>query len=119
MKTVLVVDDDSEVRNILKLLLSADGLRVLEAENGDAALALAREHIPDLIISDVMMENVNGFMLIQFLREDPSTAKIPVILATGKAQSAGAWDMDPSIAYLQKPIAPDELLAAVKKMMKP
>ena len=67
MKTVLVVDDDSEVRNILKLLLSADGLRVLEAENGDAALALAREHIPDLIISDVMMDKVNGFMLIRFL----------------------------------------------------
>ncbi len=119
MKSILVVDDDAEIRKILKLLLSSDGFNVLEAENGEVALGLAREKIPDLIISDIMMENVNGFMLFEFLRDDVSTENIPVIFVTGRAQSAGAWDMDSSIAYLQKPIAPDELLAAVRRMMKP
>jgi two-component system response regulator MprA len=118
MKTVLIVDDDEEIRTVMRRILSVEGFIVLEAENGQVALEIAREKIPDLIISDIMMENVNGFMLFEFLRGDTSTDKIPVILATGKAQKAGAWEMDPSVAYLEKPIAPDELLAAVKRMMK-
>ena len=89
MKTVLVVDDDSEVRNILKLLLSADGLRVLEAENGDAALALAREYIPDLIISDVMMDKVNGFMLIRFLSGRPIHGKDSRDSCNGESTECG------------------------------
>jgi DNA-binding response OmpR family regulator len=118
MKTILIVDDEEDIRNILRVTLLADGFSVLEAENGEIALGLAREKIPDLIISDVMMENVNGFMLFEFLREDTSTEKIPIILVTGKAQSAGAWETEPGVAYLQKPLAPDELLAAVRRMLK-
>jgi len=118
MKTVLIVDDDAEIRTLMKRILSVEDFSVLEAENGEAALEIARKKIPDLIITDIMMENINGFMLFEFLRADKSTAKIPVILATGEAQKAGAWGMDPSVAYLEKPIAPDELLIAVKRMMK-
>lgn len=119
MKTILVVDDDPDVRTMLKLTLAAEGFSVLEAENGEAALGLAREKIPDLIISDIMMENMNGFMLFEFLRQEASTEKIPVILVTGKAQAAGAWEVETGATYLQKPVAPDDLLAAVRRMLKP
>lgn len=118
MKTVLIVDDDTEIRNLIRKILSVEGFNVVEAENGEAALEIARKEIPDLIISDIMIENVNGFMLFEFLQADISTTNIPLILATGKAQKAGAWQMDPRVAYLEKPIAPDELLAAVKRIMK-
>jgi CheY-like chemotaxis protein len=117
MKKVLIVDDDEEMRNLMGKILAAENFNVLEADNGEAALEIARDKMPDLIISDIMMENVNGFMLFEFLRADRSTDKIPIILATGKVQGAGAWKSDPSVAYLEKPIAPDELLAAVRRTM--
>ena len=115
MKTILIVDDDAEIRKLEKIILDKEGFAVIEAEDGASALEIAKAKIPDLIISDVMMENINGFMLFEFLRDDPKTEKIPMILVTGKAQTAGAWNLDPNIGYLQKPVAPHELLAAVKK----
>lgn len=115
MKTILIVDDDAEIRKLEKIILEKEGFSVIEAEDGASALEIAKEKLPDLIISDVMMENVNGFMLYEFLRDDPKTEKIPMILVTGKAHSAGAWNLDPHIGYLQKPVAPHELLTAVNK----
>jgi len=115
MKTILIVDDDIEMRTLLRLILKREGYKILEADNGEAALDLAKVNIPNLIISDIMMENINGFMLFEFLLDDPLTQNIPMILVTGKAQNAGAWKMDPRIAYLEKPVAPIDLLDAVKK----
>lgn len=118
MKTILIVDDDAAIRKYERIVLVREGFEILEAEDGAAALEIAKAKIPDLIISDVMMENMNGFMLFEFLRDDPATEKIPMILVTGQAQSAGAWNMDSKIGYLLKPVSPDELLSAVKKWIK-
>jgi CheY-like chemotaxis protein len=115
MKTILIVDDDAEIRKLEKLILGKGGFAVIEAEDGASALEIAKAKMPDLIISDVMMDNVNGFMLYELLRDDPKTEKIPMILVTGKAYTAGAWNLDPNIGYLQKPVAPHDLLAAVKE----
>lgn len=115
MKTILIVDDDAEIRKLEKIVLAKEGFNIVEAEDGASALELAKAKLPDLIISDIMMENINGFMLYEFLRDDPRTEKIPVILVTGEAQAAGAWKMDPHVGYLQKPVAPHDLIAAVKK----
>jgi twitching motility two-component system response regulator PilH len=115
MKTILIVDDDDQIRTLQKMILSKEGFAVIEAEDGASALEIAKAKMPDLIISDVMMENVNGFMLYEFLRDDPKTENIPMILVTGKAYAAGAWNMDPHVGYLQKPVTSDDLLAAVKK----
>ena len=104
METILIVDDDAEMRTLLRLILKREGYKVLEAENGEAALELAKVKIPSLIISDIMMENINGFMLFEFLHDDPSTQNIPMILLTRKAQTAGAWKMDSTFAYFEKPI---------------
>ena len=94
-----------------------EGFKILEAEDGAAVLEIARAKLPDLIISDVKMDNLNGFMLIEYLRDDPATAKIPLILVTGKAQNAGMWDFDRNIGYLRKPVSPGQLLNAVKLMI--
>ena len=118
MKTILVVDDDDDIRKFMKIVLEKEGFSILEADDGSKALDLAKENLPDLIISDVMMENVNGFMLHELLRDEKTTAGIPMILVTGAAQRAGAWEADPSVRYLQKPVSIPDLLAAVRERMK-
>ncbi|HTX17182.1 MAG TPA: response regulator [Bacteroidota bacterium] len=117
MKKILVVDDDPDVRKLWDIVLTKQGYTVIEAEDGSAALDLAKENLPDLVISDVMMENLNGFMLYELLRDEPKTRNIPMIFVTGEAQKAGAWASDPSVAYLEKPVEPQELLDAVKKKL--
>jgi Response regulator containing CheY-like receiver, AAA-type ATPase, and DNA-binding domains len=118
MKTVLIVDDDSEMRKLIRIILSKEGYGIIEAEDGSAALDIAKGKSPDLIISDIMMENVNGFMLYELLHDDPVTEKIPMIFVTGTTQKAGAWDSDPNVVYLEKPINTQQLLNAVKKYCK-
>jgi CheY-like chemotaxis protein len=118
MKTILIVDDYAPMREFERKVLVREGFEILEAEDGAAALEIAKVKLPDLIISDVMMDNVNGFMLFEYLRDDSATEKIPMILITGEAQRAGAWNFDSNIGYLRKPVSPDELVSAVKKWIK-
>ncbi|HTR82223.1 MAG TPA: response regulator [Bacteroidota bacterium] len=117
MKTILIVDDDPDNRKLIEIILSKQGYKIIEAEDGSIALDLAKEKIPDLIITDVMMENLNGFMLYELLRDEPATKKIPVIFVTGEAQEAGAWDSDPAVEYLEKPVNTNQLLEAVKRSL--
>ena len=117
MKTILIVDDDPDMRKLATIILTKEGYRIIEAEDGSIALDLAKAKTPDLIISDVMMENVNGFMLYELLHDDPRTKNIPMIFVTGEAQRAGAWDSDPNVLYLEKPIVMQQLIDAVKKAL--
>ena len=118
MKTILIVDDDIAVRTMMKIVLNENGFVTLEAENGSAAFTLASEKQPHLIISDVMMDNMNGFMLLEMLRKDLTTRRIPVMLITGAAQKYGAWDSEKKVGYFQKPLSMDDLLTAVRKRLR-
>ncbi len=118
MKTILIVDDDAAVRDMMRIVLNSNGFETLEADDGSTALTLAMEKKPDLIISDVMMDNVNGFMLYEMLRKDSSTRKIPMILITGEAQKFGAWDSEKNVGYFQKPVSMHEVVTEVKRRLK-
>lgn len=100
------------------MALKSEGYETLEADNGAAAFDLARVRHPHLIISDVMMDNGSGFLLRELLRDDPETTSIPMILMTGYAQKAGAWEADPDLEYLAKPFNVPTLLAAVRRKLK-
>ncbi len=117
MKTILIVDDDPDMRKLATIILTREGYEIIQAEDGSVALDLAKAKMPDLIISDVMMENVNGFMLYELLQDDPVTENIPMIFVTGEAQRAGAWDSNPNVLYLEKPIVMQQLIDAVNKVM--
>jgi len=119
MKKILVVDDEKGLRDSVIAALQDQGFETIEADNGATGLDLARSHRPDLIISDVMMDNGNGFFLRELLLEDPKTASIPLILMTGQAQRAGAWESDPDVEYLTKPFKVEQLLAAVERKIIP
>ncbi|MGB3619376.1 MAG: ATP-binding protein, partial [Catalinimonas sp.] len=115
---VLIVDDHAELRRYIRENLPA-GCHVLEAENGRVALALAVEHVPDLIVSDVMMPEMDGLALLRALRQNEKTNHVPVILLTARAAvedklsglQSGADD------YLVKPFVPDELRARVHNVV--
>ena len=118
MKRILVVDDEENIREAVRFVLQDEGCEVLEAENGAEAVRIIAEKRPDMIVSDVMMDSGNGFMLREILLENPATASIPVVLMTGAAQGAGAWSSDPSIGYLAKPFTAAELVEVVRDGLK-
>ena len=119
MQTVLIADDEHNIRHILDFSLHAEGFDVLSAHTGEDALTLAREHAPDLIILDVMMPGKGGIETCRALKEDPQTAPIPVILLTARSskadreagKEAGAND------YITKPFSPQRVIEAVHDLL--
>jgi DNA-binding response OmpR family regulator len=111
---ILVVDDESNILDVLELYLLREGFQVVRAADGQAALRLYTEEQPDLVILDLMLPRVEGLSVLRHIRQQ--TALVPVILLTAKGQEAdklagfagGADD------YVTKPFSPRELVARVK-----
>lgn len=115
--SILIAEDDDDIRSLLRLYLEGDGYRVLEAPDGAAALRLAREESPDMAVLDVMMPEMNGFELTQALRK---YSDIPILILSAKSQdndkilglNLGADD------YIAKPFNPVEIVARVKAQLR-
>jgi CheY-like chemotaxis protein len=118
MKTVLIVDDEPAGRKALAASLKVRGYNTLEAEDGMMGLDFAAKYRPDVIVSDVNMDNMNGFMMLQGLMAEPLTAQIPVIMMTGAAQEAGAWQSEAHITYLEKGFSTQQLTSAIESVTK-
>jgi two-component system phosphate regulon response regulator PhoB len=115
MRSVLVVDDDPDIRDIARLKLEQAGLQVLTEADGEAGLAAALQTVPDLLLLDWMMPRMTGIEVCRRLRETPQTANVPIILLTAKAQEA---DIERGFAagandYIVKPFSPRELVIRV------
>ena len=117
MSTVLVVDDEPMVREVLTQYLAADGFEILEAGDGDAAVDQVTEHAPDLVLLDLMLPRRNGLDVLSFIR---STSQLPVILLTARGEEAdrvrgleaGADD------YIVKPFSAREVVARVRSVLR-
>jgi signal transduction histidine kinase len=120
MKKILVIDDEEWLREMVQMALRQRGFEVIEAENGAVGIEVAGKELPDLILCDVNMEKVNGYMALSALRNESATASIPVILMTGLADSAGMrHGMELGADdYLPKPFTLDALYAAVDARLK-
>ena len=118
-ETILAVDDDVDILNLLEMSLDSDGFNVITASDGLSALEGAKAHTPDLILLDLMMPKMDGFEVINKLRADSQTRTIPVIMLTARAQvdekiqglDAGADD------YITKPFDLKELTARIKAVL--
>jgi len=116
---ILAADDDEDILQLVAFRLGRSGYRVLQAHDGEEALALATEHEPDLAVLDVGMPKLDGFEVVRRLRAQESTRAMPIIMLTARAQDtdveegfdAGAND------YLRKPFSPHELKARVQAML--
>ncbi len=120
MKRILVIDDEEWLREMIQLALRQKGYEVVEAENGAVGIEKARQILPDLILCDVNMEKVDGYLTLSSLRNEPATASIPFILMTGLADNAGMrHGMELGADdYLPKPFTIDALYAAVDARLK-
>ncbi len=116
--TVLVVEDHAEVRAYIRRHLEP-GYRVLEAADGEAGLTAAREQLPDLVVSDVMMPGLSGFELCRALKTDPETSFLPVILLTAKAEHEDRLEGlgEHADDYLTKPFDPAELRVRIENLI--
>lgn len=113
--TILVIEDENSIRNDLTEILLFEGYTVLSADNGATGLQLAIEQLPDLILSDVMMPEMDGYELLSALSENPLTRLIPVILVSAMAETEN-WraGMNKGAAdYLIKPFTRNQLLDAI------
>lgn len=120
MKRILVIDDEEWLREMIQLALRQKGYDVIEAENGAVGIEKARKSLPDLVLCDVNMEKVDGYLTLSSLRSEPSTAAIPFILMTGLADNAGMrHGMELGADdYLPKPFTIEALYAAVDTRLK-
>jgi two-component system phosphate regulon response regulator PhoB len=113
--TILVADDDEDVMAVLLDTLEPEGFRVLSANDGETALAIARTEYPDVLVLDWMMPGLDGLQVCRALRadSDPRLAEVPVVLITGRSDAADtATGFDAGVTdYLTKPFKPSVLLA--------
>jgi DNA-binding NarL/FixJ family response regulator len=116
MKTILIIEDQAEMRRNISTILRLEKFRPVAAENGRTGIEAARKEKPDLILCDVMMPELDGYGVLAELRTDPVTAAIPFIFLTAKGEKTdirsgmnlGADD------YLTKPVAKADLLNAIR-----
>ena len=119
-KTILLIDDDPYILDVMGRQLKAKGFRVLSTTDPEQGCAIAEKESPDLILSDIAMPGIDGFAVIQWVRNNEKTRKIPLILLTGsdkmadveKGFAAGAQ------AYLLKPVDWDAAWAKIEPFLK-
>lgn len=114
-KTVLVAEDEPDIRALITFSLEYAGYRVIEALNGEDAVRLAREEQPDLVLLDVRMPKLNGYQACSVLKEDLLTKEIPIVFLSARGQETEirqGLDLGAE-EYILKPFAPDELYRRV------
>ena len=120
MHTVLVVDDETDILELVTFNLERQKFNVITADNGISAVQIAKEKLPDLIVLDLMLPGIDGFSVFKELRGDPRTSAIPVLMLTAKGEvndriaglELGADD------YVTKPFSPKELMLRVRALLK-
>jgi DNA-binding response OmpR family regulator len=118
-QSVLIVDDEPMARTLLRLMLVRAGFNVSEAENGSDALAKVKKNRPDIVLLDVMMPGMDGFMVCESIRGNEDMADLPIIMLSAKT------DLDSinrglrlgATKYLTKPISPEDLTEHVREAL--
>jgi two-component system alkaline phosphatase synthesis response regulator PhoP len=119
-KRVLIVDDEPDIRELVRYNLERESFQVLEAEDGERALEVVRKEMPEIVVLDVMLPGADGLEICRMLRAQPQTAKLPIVMLTAKAGEVdrilgleiGADD------YLTKPFSPRELVARIRAVLR-
>ncbi len=116
---ILVVDDEPTIVRLMEFILARQGHAMIVATNGEDALEKIRTQKPDLVLLDIMMPRIDGYAVAQTVRADPSTASLPIIMLSAKAQEE---DIRKGLEvgvdeYITKPFAPDHLVQVVAEYL--
>ncbi len=120
MKTILIIDDEADIRDILSYNLKKEGFNVLTAEDGKEGIDIAKKHLPDLILLDVMMPEMDGIEVCEILKSDVNTQNILICFLTARNEdysqlagfNAGGDD------YVSKPIKPKLLISRISAILR-
>jgi CheY-like chemotaxis protein len=114
--TVLVIDDDPAVRDLMRRALAKDGYRVVEADGGEAGLRAARDQRPDVITLDVLMPGMDGWAVLAALKRDPALEAIPVVMLTILDEPQLGFTLG-AAEYLTKPVDRERLLSTLQRLV--
>lgn len=116
---ILLIDDHRTVLRLLEAILKLRGYELLYAENGQQGMAMARQEQPDLILLDVMMPEIDGFKVCQYLKEQPDTAHIPVVFLTarGAEDDLATGRRVGAEGFLTKPFLAKEVLDLIERLL--
>lgn len=124
LANILIVDDDPDVREAVKIILETQPYELIFASNGEECLEQVKKNRPDLIILDLLMPKRDGFEVIKELRGHPSYPRIPILVLTAvKKEAAGRrYELETALRmdvddYIEKPIHPDDLIDRVKRIL--
>lgn len=120
MNKILVIDDDSAINELIKINLELSGYKVVQALDGIMGFALAKQELPNAIILDVMMPEVDGYTVAQRIRQNPSTKNIPILMLTALSQlndKVRGFDIGVD-DYLVKPFEMEELKVRIRAILK-
>ena len=121
VRRVVYIEDEQEMIDLVKLILSRRQFEVIGASGGREGLDIVRRHLPDIILLDLMMPDMDGWDVYQQLKAEKTTSEIPVIVITAKAQNIDKV-LGLHIAkvndYIAKPFSPEELVTSVENVLK-
>jgi DNA-binding response OmpR family regulator len=114
---VLLIEDEPNIAEAIRFLLSRDGLRVSHAAEGAAALVLLRQDPPDLVILDHMLPGMSGLEVLTALRADPESRDLPVMMLTARGRDRDMAEQAGADRFMTKPFSNAEILAEVRAML--
>ncbi len=117
-KKILIVDDEVDLVELIKIRLEANNYEVITANSGLEGLSKATSEVPDLIVLDIGMAEMDGYTALQKLREEEITKEIPVIMLTAYAKMQPLFETEGISDYIVKPFDPQDFLARVEKVLK-
>lgn len=119
MKTVLVIEDEPNICEALRFILSREGWRVDITNDGATAMDVLRSGLPDMLILDVMLPNMSGFDILRALRAQDATRDLPVLMLTAKGQAADRHEAERIgvTRFMSKPFANAEIVDAVRQLV--
>ena len=119
MAKILIAEDERDIRDLITFTLGFAGFEVVAAANGEEAVNLARQEIPDLILMDVRMPRMTGYEACELMKADPKLKNVPVVFLSAKGQDAEIQTglQSGAVDYLLKPFAPDQLTARITAVL--
>lgn len=114
---VLLIEDEPNIAEAIRFLLSRDGLRVSHAGDGTAALAMLRRDPPDLVILDHMLPGMSGLEILTAVRADPGSRDLPVMMLTARGRDRDMAELAGADRFMTKPFSNAEILAEVRAML--
>ena len=119
-QTILVVDDERDLLDLIEYNLKKEGFKVLKAENGEEGISKAKEHRPDLILLDIMMPKMDGLEAVEIMRKDDDLKKTPIIFLTARSDEKTEIDglNKGGDDYITKPISTTKLVSRIKAVLR-